>query len=221
MSDSLILSDTEHLHAGLVLYSHPNDPDSHQVRLLLAEKKIDYRLILVDPQQRPEDLADLNPYNSLPTLVDRELRLYAPLVIMEYLEDRYRQTRLLSDSPMQRAEQRQFAWRISRDWLRLADILLRHEDSLDAKQAADARRQLTDSLISLSPLFGHKPYFMSDQFGWCDCLLAPIFWRLPAMQITLPPALAAPLLAYCQRLFSRPSFVSALTEREQQIRRSI
>jgi RNA polymerase-associated protein len=202
LPDSLLLSNAEHLHAGLVLYSHPNDVDSHQVRLALAEKRIDYRLIIVDPQQRPEDLAALNPYNSLPTLVDRELRLYNSDVILEYLEDRYRQIRLFSDHPQQRAEQRLLAWRIRQDWLALADVLLR------------------DALVSLSPLFGHRPFFMSDEMGLCDCLLAPVLWRLPEMQITLPPALSAPLLAYCQRLFTRPAFVSSLTDREQQMRRS-
>jgi RNA polymerase-associated protein len=220
LPDSLLLSNAEHLHAGLVLYSHPNDVDSHQVRLALAEKRIDYRLIIVDPQQRPEDLAALNPYNSLPTLVDRELRLYNSDVILEYLEDRYRQIRLFSDHPQQRAEQRLLAWRIRQDWLALADVLLRHPDSLNAQDAYHARQQLRDALISLSPLFGHRSFFMSDDMGLCDCLLAPVLWRLPEMQITLPPALSAPLLAYCQRLFTRPAFVASLTDREQQMRRS-
>lgn len=220
MPDSLLLSNAEHLHAGLVLYSHPNDVYSHQVRLALAEKRIDYRLVLVDPQQRPEDLAALNPYNSLPTLIDRELRLYETGVILEYLEDRYRQMRLLPDHPQQRAEHRQLAWRIRQDWMVWADTLLRHPDSLSPTAAQQAKQQLRDALISLSPLFGHRPFFMSDEMGICDCLLAPILWRLPEMQITLPPALAAPLLAYCQRLFTRPAFVSSLTDREQQMRRS-
>lgn len=208
-----------HQPLGLLLYAHPDDLDSHTVRLVLAEKAVPYTLVLVDPDDRPEDLASLNPYNTLPTLIDRQLKLYQTTVIVEYLEERYRQPRLYADNPMQRAEQRQYLWRIQHDWLALAQVLLRHPDSFDPQQAAHARRQLQDSLISLAPLFGMQPWFMQDQFGICDCVLAPILWRLPALEIDLPPALCAPLLAYCQRIFQRPAFVASLTPRERQARR--
>ena len=49
----------------------------HRVRLVLAAKGVTYDLIPVDPQNPPEDLIDLNPYHSVPTLVERELVLYA------------------------------------------------------------------------------------------------------------------------------------------------
>ncbi|AXI01802.1 glutathione S-transferase N-terminal domain-containing protein [Aquirhabdus parva] len=203
------------LQNGLFLYAHPDAHHSHRVRLALAEKDIEYTLILVDPDDRPEDLAALNPYNTLPTLVERELRLFESRIILEYLDDRYRQTRLHPDSPSARALVKQYAWRIERDWLVAADILLTDPSSLDVKKAAAARKALTDSLISLSPLFGHQPYFLSDTFGLCDCLLAPVLWRLPQMGIQLTPNLAKPLLTYCQRLFDRPAFVRSLTAQER------
>lgn len=216
LPESSILSDSEQRHAGLLLYAHVDHHVSHQVRLALAEKQIPYRLIIVDAVARPEDLSDLNPYASLPTLIDRELRLYQGMVILEYLEDRYPQHRLLPDHPASRAEYRQYAWRIQHDWLSLADTLLTHSDSLDRKAAQLARQQLRNSLISLSPLFAKRPFFMNDQFGLCDCLLAPMLWRLAEMQIELPSALCAPLLAYCQRLFERPAFLATLTRHERQ-----
>ncbi len=203
------------LQNGLFLYAHPDAHHSHRVRLALAEKDIDYTLILVDPDDRPEDLAALNPYNTLPTLVERDLRLFESRIILEYLDDRYRQTRLHPDAPAARALVKQYAWRIERDWLMAADILLTDPSALDAKRAAAARKALTDSLISLSPLFGHQPYFLSDSFGLCDCLLAPVLWRLPQMGIQLPPHLAKPLLTYCQRLFERPAFLKSLTHQER------
>ena len=222
MPESSILSDSEQRHAGILLYAHPDQHDSHQIRLALAEKQIAYRLITVDPALRPEDLLDLNPYASLPTLIDRELRLYQNAIILEYLEERYPRVPLLPDHPASRAEYRQYAWRIQHDWLSLANTLLMHPDSLDVNAARQARQQLRNSLISLSPLFAKRPFFMNDQFGLCDCLLAPMLWRLPEMQIELPSSLAAPLLAYCQRLFERPAFVATLSpqERQQQQRHS-
>lgn len=218
LSESTILSDSEQRHAGVLLYAHPDHHTSHQVRLALAEKQIDYRLVVVDSAFRPEDLLDLNPYASLPTLVDRELRLYQVDVILEYLEERYQRHRLLPDHPAMRAEYRQYAWRIRHDWLSLADTLLTHPDSFDQIAAQKARQQLRNSLISLAPLFAKRPFFMNDQFGLCDCLLAPMLWRLPEMQIELPSSLTAPLLAYCQRLFERPAFLATLTMHERQKR---
>jgi RNA polymerase-associated protein len=191
------------LQNGLFLYAHPDAHHSHRVRLALAEKEIEYTLILVDPDDRPEDLAALNPYNTLPTLVERELRLFESRIILEYLDDRYRQTRLHPDAPAARALVKQYAWRIERDWLAAADILLTDSTTLDAKKAAQARKALTDS------------YFLSDSFGLCDCLLAPVLWRLPQMGIQLPSNLAKPLLTYCQRLFERPAFIRSLTHQER------
>ncbi|RZA05632.1 MAG: starvation protein A [Moraxellaceae bacterium] len=198
---------------GIVLYSHPDDHYSHRIRLALAEKTVKYQLVLID--EFSEDVADLNPYNQLPTLVERQLRLYESHVILEYLDERYRQAKLLPDTPQQRAEHRQYSWRIENDWMKLADILLRHPDTLDAKAAKQARQTLSQSLVSLSPLFSHFPYFMSEQFGYNDCLLAPLLWRLPQMQIDLPSAHCKPLLAYCKRLFERPSFLASLTDAER------
>jgi len=200
---------------GLILYAHPDAHHSHRVRLALAEKEVDYTLILVNPDDRPEDLAALNPYNSLPTLVDRDLRLFDSRIILDYLDERYRQARLQPDAPAARAMVRQYAWRIERDWLASADILLTDPSALDPAQATATRKSLTDSLITLSPLFGHQPYFLSDSFGLCDCLLAPILWRLPQMGIQLNPQLAKPLLAYNQRLFERPAFAKSLTAQER------
>ncbi|WP_026471340.1 glutathione S-transferase N-terminal domain-containing protein [Alkanindiges illinoisensis] len=198
---------------GIVLYSHPDDHYSHRIRLALAEKNVKYQLVLVD--EFSEDVADLNPYNQLPTLVERQVRLYESHVILEYLDERYRQAKLLPDTPNLRAEQRQYAWRIEQDWMKLADILLRHPDTLDEKAAREARHSLSQSLVSLSPLFSHFPFFMSEQFGYNDCILAPLLWRLPQMQIHLPSAHCKPLLAYCKRLFERPAFIASLTESER------
>lgn len=218
LPESVVRSDLEQPHAGMLLYADPDHHVSHQVRLALAEKQIAYQLIVVDARVRPEDLLDLNPYASLPTLIDRELRLYQNMVILEYLEERYHKHRLLPDHPASRAEFRQYAWRIQHDWLSLADTLLTHPDSLDIAAAQHARQQLRNSLISLAPLFAKRPFFMNDQFGLCDCLLAPMLWRLPEMQIELPSSLAAPLLAYCQRLFERPAFLATLTVQQRQKR---
>lgn len=188
----------------LILYAD-DGYNSHVVRLLLEEKKLAYYLSRLQ-SERPEDLTELNPYHTLPVLQQREIALYEINVIFEYLEERYHANKLLPDTPQARAQFRQLAWRIQHDWLVLGKRLLVHPDSFNKAQAAIAKKQLTDSLITLSPLFAHKSYFMADEFGWCDVLLAPLLWRLEEMNIELPRAISRPLFDYQTRVFERESF---------------
>ncbi|MDN5620072.1 MAG: glutathione S-transferase N-terminal domain-containing protein [Psychrobacter sp.] len=188
----------------LILYAD-DGYDSHVVRLLLEEKKLAYYLSRLH-SERPEDLTELNPYHTLPVLQQREIALYEINVIFEYLEERYHTNKLLPETPQERAQFRQLAWRIQRDWLVLGKRLLTHPDSFNKAQATVAKKQLSDSLITLSPLFAHKPYFMADEFGWCDVLLAPLLWRLDEMGIELPRAISRPLFEYQTRVFERDSF---------------
>ena len=192
----------------LILYAD-DGYDSHVVRLLLEEKKLAYYLSRLH-SERPEDLTELNPYHTLPVLQQRDIALYEINVIFEYLEERYHINKLLPETPQERAQFRQLAWRIQHDWLMLGKRLLLHPDSFNKAQAALAKKQLTDSLITLAPIFAHKPYFMADEFGWCDVLLAPLLWRLEEMDIILPPAISRPLIKYQTRLFERSSFQKSI-----------
>ncbi len=198
---------------GVTLYSHADDFRSHWLRFVFAEKQIKYHLILVDDED--EDLASLNPYNQLPMLVENELKLFKAGIISEYIDDRYRQNKLYADAPAPRAEQRQYIWRFEQDWFKLADVMLRHPDSLDAQAKRKAQKQLADTLVSLTPLFQHYPFFMSESFTILDCMLAPIFIRLKQMGVVLPAQQCRPILLYCQRIFSRPAFIKSLTAEEQ------
>lgn len=198
---------------GITLYSHADDFRSHWIRYVLAEKQIKYNLVLTDEDD--EDLASLNPYNQLPMLVENELKLFKARIISEYIDDRYRQNKLYADAPAPRAEQRQYIWRFEQDWLNLADIMLRHADSLDINAQKKAQSKLRDTLVSLTPLFQHFPFFMSEHFSILDCMLAPIFLRLKTMGIILPQQHCRPIHLYCQRIFNRPAFVKSMTLQEK------
>lgn len=186
---------------------------SHWIRFLLAEKQIKYQLILVDHED--EDLASLNPYNQLPMLIENNLKLFSTSIISEYIDDRYRQNKLYADAPGARAEQRQYIWRFEQDWFKLADTMLKHPDTFEPAQQAKAKKELSDTLISLNPLFQHFPYFVSETFSILDCMLAPMFIRLNSMGIELSKSASRPILLYCNRVFSRPAFVKSMTAQEK------
>lgn len=199
-----------------VCYSNPEDHYSHRIRLVLAEKDIGIAIRDIDPAYYPADLAELNPYVSLPVLVERDLVLYDSIVIMEYLEDRYPYPPLLPAYPSDKASKRLLVHRIQRDWCRLADGIL--DVKTKATTQTTMRKELRESLIGISPVFADKPYFLSNDFTLADCCLLPILWRLPLMDIEIPNAAKA-LLSYMERGFDRASFQASLSEREIQISR--
>ncbi|WP_066803562.1 glutathione S-transferase N-terminal domain-containing protein [Moraxella oblonga] len=182
--------------------------DSHVVRLLLEEKEVKYHLVM-SPER--SELTELNPYATLPILASRELVLYEIGVMFEYFEERLGANKLLPPTPQERAKIRLLAWRLQQDWLKLGRILLTHPDSFDKQSAIYAKKCLSDSLITLSPLFARTEFFMSDNFGVCDVWLAPLLWRLPDMGIELPEKHCRPLINYMERVFARPTFKRTLT----------
>ncbi len=198
----------------MTLFSDPTDPWSHRTRLVLAEKSVNIDYIDVQHGNLPEDLLDLNPYNSVPTLVDRELVLYDSRVIVEYLDERFPHPPLMPVDPVTRAQYRLYLYRIERDWYSLADKIV---SGGDRKTMVRARKSLQDSIVSTAEIFTAKKFFLSDEFSLVDCSIAPIFWRLPVFEIELP-AQAAPVLRYMDAVFSRPSFQFSLTELEQEMR---
>ncbi len=197
----------------MTLFSDATCPQSHRVRMVLAEKGITVEIVNIDPDNLPEDLIDLNPYQSVPTLVDRELVLYDPQVITEYLDERFPHPPLMPVDPVSRARSRLALYRINKDWYSLIGDL----ESAVEKTAAKARKTLRDSLAASVEVFGAKPFFLSDEFSLVDASIAPILWRLEHYRIELP-AQAKPVLDYAARMFERDSFQASLTEAEKEMR---
>ncbi len=196
----------------MTLFSDASCAQSHRVRMVLAEKGITVEIVNIDPANKPEDLIDLNPYQTVPTLVDRELVLYDPRVIMEYLDERFPHPPLMPVDPVSRARSRLALYRIEQDWY----SLLKDVESKGEKTSAKARKILRDSIASSADVFGAKPYFLSDEFTLVDASIAPILWRLKQYRIELP-AQAKPVMDYAERLFARESFAASLTEAEQEM----
>jgi len=194
----------------MTLFSDGNDLLSHRVRMVLAEKGINHEIVNVDPDNLPEDLIDLNPYNSAPTLVDRDLVLYDAQLIMEYLDERFPHPPLMPVDPVNRAKLKMLLIRIKNDWDPLVEKLIGKTE----KQGVKQRKELRESLTTIAPVFEQKPFFMSEDFTLVDCAIAPILWRLNEMCIELPESAIA-VSQYAQRLFQRESFQESLSDIEE------
>ena len=197
----------------LTLFSRSDEPHCHWVRIVIAEKALAVRVVEVDPGQPPEDLIDLNPYQTVPTLVDRDLVVYEPRVIGEYLDERYPHPPMLPNDPGSRAQARVALQRIERDWYGCARSLATSE----GRETQKLRRLLLESILAAEPLFRIKPWFLADQFSLLDAAVAPILWRLPDWKIELPPT-AQSILRYGDRLFARPSVRQSMSETEREMR---
>lgn len=199
----------------MTLYSGPMDLDSHQARIVLAEKGVTVDVLSMDIHQPNEDLLSLNPYGNFPTLVDRDLVLYDIDVIMEYLDERFPHPPLLPVYPIARAKSRLMLQRIEKDWYTLARVIGKTDSTASQKEIA--RKSLRDMLVTLAPVFAESNYFLSDEFTLVDCRIAPLLWRLPELQVTLP-ASAKSIAKYQDRVFAREAFQASLTEVEREIR---
>lgn len=198
--------------SSMTLFSDARDHYSHRVRMVLAEKGVTCDIVDIDPNKKPEDLAEINPYNSLPTLLDRDLVLYEANVIMEYLDERFPHPPLLPVYPVQRALSRLWITRVEKEWSTKLDLLMagKGRETILSK----ARKELRESIIAIAPIFGEKPYFMNEEFSLVDCCVAPILWRLKEVDITLPEKSTRPLHKYMQTMFERDAFRASLTEAE-------
>lgn len=201
--------------SSMTLFSDARDQYSHRVRMVLAEKGVAVDIVDVDPNKKPEDLAEINPYNSLPTLMDRDLVLYEANVIMEYLDERFPHPPLLPVYPVQRALSRLWISRVEKEWSQKLDLLMVGKGRETA--LTKARKELRESIIAIAPIFGEKPYFMNDDFSLVDCCVAPILWRLKEVGITLPEKSTRPLHKYMQTMFEREAFRASLTESEMEM----
>ncbi len=198
----------------MTLFSKPTCIHSHRTRLVLAEKNINIDIVDIEGPDLPEDLMDLNPYHTVPTLVDRDLVLYDSRVIIEYLDERFPHPPLMPVDPVTRAQFRLALFRIETDWYQLAE---QFEADGDRKPATKSRKMLRESILASVDLFSAKRYFLSDEFSLVDCSIAPILWRLPVYAIELG-AQAEPIEMYMKRVFERRSFQESLTELEQEMR---
>lgn len=197
----------------MTLFSSPTCFHSHRTRLVLAEKNISVEIVKVEGPDLPEDLLDLNPYHTVPTLVDRDLVLYDSRVIIEYLDERFPHPPLMPVDPVTRAQFRLALYRIEKDWYSLADQL---EAASDSKQAARSRKMLEECIVASTEVFKARRFFLSDEFSLVDCTIAPILWRLPSYGIDVAE-MAQPIRNYMNDVFSRRSFQDSLTELEQEM----
>ena len=194
----------------MTLFSSPTCAMSHCARFVLHEKAVAADIEYYDPTDAPEDLLELNPTGTSPTLIERDLVLYDTRIIMEYLDERFPHPPLHQMDPVSRANARMLIKRIDQDWYQLLEEI----QGSGEKKASKARKILRESILSATPIFAARPYFMSDEFSLIDCAIAPLLWRLPSLGIDISTP-NEEIINYAQRIFKRPAFKRSLSDAEK------
>ncbi|MDD7569294.1 MAG: stringent starvation protein SspA [[Actinobacillus] rossii] len=190
----------------MTLFSNKSDIYCHQVKIVLAEKGVAYETENVDLNAVPEELMELNPYGTLPTLVDRDLVLFTSRIIMEYLDERFPHPPLMPVYPVTRGKSRLLMLRIEQDWY---PTLEKAEKGSDI-ECEEALKQLKEEMLAIAPVFNQFPYFMSEEFGLVDCYIAPLLWRMKEFGVTFTGAGSKAINGYMDRIFGRDSFMQSI-----------
>jgi RNA polymerase-associated protein len=198
----------------MTLYSGSTDPYSHRCRIVLFEKDMDFEVIDVDLHGKPEEIASISPSGKMPVLVERDLVLTESNIINEYIDERFPHPQLMPPDPVMRARARLVLFNFENDLFTHVNVL----EHTASKVADKARTEIRDNLSQLTPILTKQKYLMNDEFSMLDVAIAPLLWRLEHYGIELPKV-AAPVLKYRERLFSRPAFINALTPTEKALRK--
>jgi len=193
------------------LYDYPDCPFCQKVRVVLAEKGLDYEKVFVDlrkQEQKTPEFLRMNPYGKVPVLVDEDAVIYDSTIINEYLEDEYPLPRLMPEDSQGRARVRMLEDYCDNSFIPPTTMLLaqlrRPEGERDNARIEQAREEVRRALHHVcESLDGHE-YLAGNEFTIADAAFAPRMLVLGRLGFEFEPALA-PVQAWIERMRQRPS----------------
>jgi glutathione S-transferase len=195
----------------LTLYDYPDCPFCQKVRVVLAEKDLEYEKVFVDlrkQEQKSPEFLRLNPYGKVPVLIDEEEVMYESTVINEYLEDEYPIPRLMPEDSGGRARVRLLEDYCDNSFIPSTTTLLaqlrKTEGERDPQRVEQAREDLRRGLYFLSDRLGGQEYLVGKEFTLADAAFAPRIMVIGRLGVELEPALSN-VQAWIERIRARPS----------------
>lgn len=179
----------------LTLYDAPRCPYCARVRIVLAEKGVEYDVVEVDLADRPAWIYEKNATGRVPVLEEDDRPLPESAVVMEFLEERYPEPRLLPVDPADRAFARLVAFRA--DELTSPYYALRRGED-------GARERLEAQLDRLDGALAGRRWLGGAEYGLADVSYVPWLLRARAqLGVSTDPFPA--LSGWLGRLLERPA----------------
>ena len=166
------------------MYSFYNSSTSYRVRIALALKGIAHEILPVNIRARQHQSAEyqlLNPSRNVPTLVDGPMALGQSLAIIDYLDARFPNPRLIPEDHLLRARVLEFALLIACDIHPLNNLrVLRYLKSelgvSDAQRDVWYAHWIAEGFAGAERLLerhGGSPFAFGAQPTLADCCLVP------------------------------------------------
>ena len=204
----------------LKLHHFDRSPFGWKTRMVLAEKKVPYQVIVPENKSESPAFARLNPFRLTPVLELEDGRtIYESTVINEYLEEAYPEPAMLPRDPFERARVRmledttdQYLYPVIRD-LRSAQyeyappfLIRKKPGQVDHKLLEEAKTRVREHLARIEGELAGRTWFGGEIFSLADAALAgPLTSSLPLLGI-LPDPKYPGIAAWVRRISERPSF---------------
>lgn len=184
----------------ITLYDADRCPYCARVRIVLAEKGVEYETVVVDLDDRPAWIYEKNPLGRVPVLEEDTFVLAESAVIDEYLEERYPEPALLPADAAARALARMRIFRFD-ELSRPYYALRRGEDG--------ARERLDAQLAQLDAVLSAQRFLTGFEFGLADVAYVP--WILRARdRLDVDVTRFAALADWLEQLSQRPSIANEI-----------
>src|SRR5262249_40756757 len=159
----------------LKLYDYRDCPFSQKVRVVLAEKDLEFERVNVDlgkSEQRTPEFLRMNPYGKVPVLVDDDEVIYDSTVINEYLQDEDPLPRLMPEDSQGRGRVRLLEDYCDNSFIPPTTLLLaqlrKPEAERDVARVEQARDELRRCLFHLRDKLEGNEFLVGKEFTLAD-----------------------------------------------------
>ena len=208
----------------LKLYNFDRSPFGWKVRMVLAEKNVQYESIVPENKMEDPAFAKLNPFRLTPVLQLEDGRtLYESSIINEYLEEVYPSPAMLPRDPYERARVRQLedttdqyfyqnlrGLTISQFEYAPPYLIRKKADQVDHKLLEESRMKVHAHLARLDQELKGRTWFGGDVFSLADATLAPSLTMGLKTQGILPDSKYPNIAAWTERITARPSYTATV-----------
>jgi glutathione S-transferase len=192
------------------LYDYPDCPFCQKVRVVLAEKDLEYERVHVDlhkGEQKSPEFLKLNPYGKVPVLIDEDMVVYDSTIINEYLDEEYPNPPMMPEDSAGRARVRLLEDFADNSLTPPAGMIVaelhKPEGERDTERVRKYQSEITRVLGRLEAALAGKEFLAGD-FSLADVAFVPRVLVLEQLGIGLDPRLEN-VAAWIARLRERPS----------------
>ena len=198
------------------LYCFPRSGNSREVKIVMAEKGIDFQPIDIHADKdvtQSSEFKKASPKGTVPAIIDGDVYLSEALEINKYLDKKEPHPSLLPASAEERRKLEEFVKKIDKQMVLNIGLLViecilkpKAEQREDFKEKK--RAEVTQGMKELDAMLEGKEYLFGN-YSLADIAITPHLAALPILGMQIPKELKN-LCAWFERIKARPSFQKSL-----------